>query len=156
MTKVIPIVLSILLLIGVGIYVVMSQTGDATPATSQNQVTQNGVQSKGEITPISKSSTSELINTVPTIDTKKNQITLRITSPINNAVVTVSDVVIKGITTPGAEVAVNDKETVAGKDGSFSVTLTLDEGDNYISAVATNSDGQAAELEMNITLNTGN
>jgi hypothetical protein len=157
MMKVIPIVLSILLLIGVGVYVVVNQSGRISTTFSKGQITQNGIQNSAGPTPvISITKKTESINTVPTIDTKNNQITLKITFPANNAIVTAPDIIIKGITTPGAEVAVNDKETIAGSDGRFSVTITLDEGDNYISAVATNSDGQAAEIEMNITLNTGN
>jgi hypothetical protein len=87
---------------------------------------------------------------------RNNQITLTVSNPANNAAVTSPTLTVRGTTSPGAEVDVNENEVTADTAGKFSTTLTLDEGDNYISAVATDADGNAAEVELNVTYNSVN
>jgi hypothetical protein len=154
MSKIIPIVIAVIILVGGGAYFLFYSGKINSPVlvVSQNSfVAPTGMPVDTE-TPVNP----QRPVTIPTIDVAKNQITLKITQPTNNATVTNPNVVVRGITSPRADVAVNEKEVVAGVDGSFSVTLILDEGDNYISVVATDVDGNAAEAELNITLNTGN
>lgn len=80
-----------------------------------------------------------------------SQINLIITFPISGTEINTSEVNVSGSTEPGASVSVNDKEVIAGKDGSFKTTIAIDEGDNYISVVAYNDLGNVAEREIVIT-----
>jgi len=77
-----------------------------------------------------------------------NEITLNITSPVDGSVSTDSNIVIKGTTKTKAEVFVNDTENIADKDGNFSFSLTLDEGENYISILAVDENGAFSEKEL--------
>ena len=87
----------------------------------------------------------------PGLTTPAAKITLTITSPANGATVTSSSVKVQGKTLPNAEVFVNEKETKADKNGNFSVTMTLDEGENYMIVVANDELGNVAETELAIT-----
>lgn len=78
-------------------------------------------------------------------------ISLIVSSPSNNTTVASSSLQVKGKTVPGAEVFVNDAETKADSNGNFSVTLTLDEGDNYILVVANDTNGNYSEKDIAIT-----
>jgi hypothetical protein len=49
---------------------------------------------------------------------------------------------------------VNDQELTSNADGSFSTTVLLDEGENYISVVAYDEVGNSAERELLVTRNT--
>jgi hypothetical protein len=152
MTKVIPIVIAILIFLGAGVYVLSNRAAKLP----QSPVNNTANPPNGTSATASPVETPAPVYTAPTVDQSKNQITLKITSPVNNATVATPVITIKGVTIPGADVAVNDKEVTAGPDGSFAVGLSLDEGDNYISVVATDADGKAAETDLNVTLNTGN
>jgi hypothetical protein len=77
-------------------------------------------------------------------------IALTVSTPANNANVSVSSLPVKGKTVPGAEVFVNDVETIADAGGYFSVTLNLEEGDNYILIVANDVSGNYAEKELRV------
>jgi hypothetical protein len=67
---------------------------------------------------------------------------LEITSPEDNTEVTESPILIKGtVSDPLATVTVNDREVEVAEKGSFSTTVSLDQGDNTISVSAT-VDGQ--------------
>ena len=79
--------------------------------------------------------------------------TLTISSPTDGTTVTSASVVIKGKTRANAEVFVNDVETKADANGNFSVTLTLDEGDNPIVVSANDADGNVAEKELIVYYN---
>lgn len=85
-----------------------------------------------------------------------SEISLTIASPVNGATVTTATVVVRGKTTPNAEVFVNDEATVADTTGNFSVTLALDEGDNPIVISANDADGNVAEKELIVNYDSGN
>lgn len=85
-----------------------------------------------------------------------SEISLTISSPANGATVTTALVVVRGKTKPNAEVFVNDESTVADGSGNFSVSLTLDEGDNPIVVSANDEDGNVAEKEFNVNFDSGN
>lgn len=92
----------------------------------------------------------------PTTKTKEaltvtSGITLTISSPSNNTTVSGSSLTVKGKTVSGAEVFVNDLETKADTSGNFSVSLTLEEGENYILVVANDATGNYSEKELSIT-----
>lgn len=78
------------------------------------------------------------------------KMTLTVTSPSNGASVTSSSVSIKGRTSPGAEIFVNESETNADSGGNFTITVSLDEGENYFVIVANDSLGNAAETELTV------
>ena len=92
--------------------------------------------------------------------TKKNQsavetgLKLQITSPSDKSVVTSPYITLRGKTVAQAEVFVNDKELVADQDGNFSVSLTLDEGDNPIIVVANDQNGNVGETEITVSYET--
>lgn len=79
---------------------------------------------------------------------------LDVSSPADGLTVTASSLTVKGKTAPGAEVFVNERETVADAQGNFAVTITLDEGDNYIVVSANDQDGNSAEKELTIIYDT--
>jgi hypothetical protein len=79
-------------------------------------------------------------------------ITLHIAQPQANATVTSSSLVVKGTTSPNADVFVNDSELKADTSGNFSTTITLDEGENAIIIVVNDSEGNSAEEQLLVTL----
>lgn len=83
--------------------------------------------------------------------TNTKTLTLSISSPSNGATVTSASLKISGKTGPNAEVFVNDTSTRADASGNFSVTLTLDEGDNPIVVSANDADGNVVEKELTVT-----
>lgn len=72
-------------------------------------------------------------------------------SPSDHSTVTSPYITLRGKTVAGAEVFVNDNETVADSQGNFSVQLTLDEGENPIMIVANDASGSVGEAEITIT-----
>lgn len=76
--------------------------------------------------------------------------TLSVTSPANGSTVTSSTVAIKGKTAPKADVFVNELEGKADAGGNFSVTVTLEEGENYFVVLANDELGNAAEAELTV------
>lgn len=103
--------------------------------------------SPGEEQPGSASGASQAGGTSPAA---ASGITLTVSTPANNATVTTSSLSVKGKTVAGAEVFVNDIETTADANGYFSVTLKLEEGDNYILIVANDVSGNYAEKELTV------
>jgi hypothetical protein len=80
-----------------------------------------------------------------------NQITLSVTSPLNNATVTSPALTVRGKTAPNAEVFVNDAETKADAGGNFFASITLDEGENPVVIVANDANGNSAEQDIMVT-----
>ena len=77
-----------------------------------------------------------------------SQINLIITSPESGSTLDGTSVIVSGTTKPNIDVVVNDQELVSGADGSFKATIGLDEGENYISIVAYDEEGNVAEREI--------
>lgn len=61
---------------------------------------------------------------------------------------------IKGKTVADAEVFVDNQELKAGKNGEFSAKVGLDEGENVIIITVNNSEGNMAEKELTVNLET--
>jgi hypothetical protein len=80
-----------------------------------------------------------------------SQISLTLLSPDSGAVVDSSSIIVSGKTKSSISVVVNEQDTISTADGSFKATVTLDEGENYISIVAYDEDGNVAEREILIT-----
>lgn len=73
---------------------------------------------------------------------------LIIISPVADSTVSTSSVVVKGKVNPKAYVIINEYDLTPGKDGSFEQRINLDEGENYISVVAYDDDGNSSEREL--------
>lgn len=86
--------------------------------------------------------------------TVEKSITLSISSPLDNTTVTTRSVTVKGKTIPSAEVFVNEVDTVADKNGNFSATVALEEGENPILVVASDADGNVSEKEITVLYGT--
>jgi cytoskeletal protein RodZ len=107
-------------------------------------------------TPIISLPPKDVQQKVITQDEKSHKaLTLTVTSPVDKSTVTKATLVVKGKTSPKAEVFVNDSEGVADANGNFSLNITLDEGDNPVIVMANDAAGNAAEQDLNITYNAG-
>lgn len=83
----------------------------------------------------------------PVLPTVK-EIALNIIEPADDATINDSTLVVKGKTVPNASVNVDDNELKADDGGSFSTTITLDEGENIIIITANDDIGNFAEKDL--------
>lgn len=91
-------------------------------------------------------------NSSPSATTEtKPSIPLTITSFKDGDIVSVAKLAVKGLTAPNAEVSVNTTDLKANAKGSFSINLTLEEGDNAIEVVASDADGNNTSWEATVT-----
>lgn len=91
-----------------------------------------------------------IVPPVASSDVKEQSISLVITAPKNNTTVSSPTITVKGKTVPKADVFVNEKETTADTTGNFSLSYTLEEGENSILVIANDADGNASEAELTI------
>jgi hypothetical protein len=82
-------------------------------------------------------------------------LTLTVISPVDKSTVTKPTLIVKGKTAPKAEVFVNESEGVADGNGNFTLSITLDEGDNPVIVMVNDAEGNVAEKDMNITYDAG-
>ena len=84
--------------------------------------------------------------------------TLNLSSPADGLVTNKAALVVNGVTNDATSspvtVTVNGKAAAVDADGSFSVSLTLTEGRNDISVVATDSAGKSTTIARTVTLDT--
>jgi hypothetical protein len=78
---------------------------------------------------------------------------LMISSPQDNSVASSPVIVVKGATLAAADVFVNDGQAKADAKGNFSVSLTLDEGENNISVSVNDANGNYAVRELTVSYN---
>ncbi len=78
-----------------------------------------------------------------------NSLLLEIISPQDGQTVSLSQIKVQGRTVAGAEVFVNEKEVVPDKNGNFSATVGLQEGENVLLIAAGNESGDA-EVERTV------
>jgi len=71
----------------------------------------------------------------------KSKVFLEVTSPADGATIAQNKVTVAGKTLAGGEVSVNEVDLVAGGDGKFSTTISLEEGENPILITAGNEEG---------------
>ena len=99
---------------------------------------------------------SETASVTFTIDTVPP--TLTISSPEDNSYTNSTACVVSGTTNDETSapvtLTVNGKAVTVAADGSFSTTVTLKEGENTITIVATNSAGKSTTITRKVTLNT--
>ncbi len=113
-----------------------------------------GLMKPGSLNDTSENPNSALVNSSPATPMPgATRVTLTVTSPTNGATVTTSSLVLRGKTSPRAEVFVNELETRADANGNFSVSVTLDEGENYLIVTANDENGNVAEAEVTVTYN---
>lgn len=108
---------------------------------------------------ISKSWLGLGINRTPVYSTETGSVTsdkisLEVTSPADGAKLTSATTTVKGKTAPMADVFINDKETKADSNGNFSLSLSLDEGENQIVVIVNDSLGNSAEKDILVTVQT--
>lgn len=82
-------------------------------------------------------------------------ISLVINSPANGLEVATPNVTVTGTTAPNAEVFVNDASGKADVNGLFSISTSLDEGENTIVVTANDANGNSAEQELTVSYNPG-
>ncbi|MBI5613701.1 hypothetical protein HY947_02145 [Candidatus Gottesmanbacteria bacterium] len=82
-------------------------------------------------------------------------IKLTVSSPVTGSTVKAAKLTVKGITSPGADVSVNETDTKADSSGNFSASVTLDEGENTLIIVSSDIDGNYSEQEVIVTYDTG-
>lgn len=92
--------------------------------------------------------------TTPSPASAAANLNLVISSPQDGATVAAPVIQVAGKTAPLAEMTVNDKDIKADQNGNFSVNIDLDEGENIISVVANDTDGNYVEKDVTITLAT--
>ena len=84
--------------------------------------------------------------------TELEKIFLQINEPKDNMTVNNQAVTIIGKTISNGFVFVNDQEFKADSNGSFSTTVILDEGENYILVVVSDEYGNSLEKDIVINL----
>lgn len=140
MKNFLPIIIGALIITAALAVVFRSNTKQTASTTAQEQPTVS----------VSPTDVPSNVQASPT-QALANGITLTVSAPANNTTVTSATITVVGKTVPGAEVFVNDKDTKADAKGNFSVSLPLDEGDNYILVVSNDDLGNYSEKELNIT-----
>lgn len=144
----------LLLLVVIGVLVIggvllLRQTSQGT------NTYQNSAQTIPSATPEAIKSTSSLPSVMPTSVVKNAGIKLTVSSPVSGATVTKASLTVRGTTTKGADISVNETDTLADQNGNFSAVITLDEGENLVFVVASDSEGNYAEEEISVTYDTG-
>ncbi len=94
---------------------------------------------------------SVTIDTVPPVLTVLQPAT---DTSVNNATLTVSGTT-SDVTSSPVTLTVNGAAVTVGSDGTFSTTVTLTEGSNTITVIATDSSGRATTVTRTVVLDTG-
>lgn len=84
------------------------------------------------------------------------EVQLIVNAPTDGQTVTTSNITVSGKTVPNAEVSLNEKDLRADAAGNFSTSVTLDEGENVISISTYDQDGNYADKDITVTLQTEN
>lgn len=86
-----------------------------------------------------------------TISDETSFMPLEVVTPEEGDVIKTNRIMIEGRTRPHAMVKVNTTTALARTDGSFSEIVTLNEGKNIITVVASNESGAVAEREISVS-----
>ncbi len=73
---------------------------------------------------------------------------LTVTQPQDNDTVSASTVTVRGQTTPGAVVSIQDEIAIADNSGGFAITVPLEEGPNLIEVFASDDAGNEVEATL--------
>ena len=77
---------------------------------------------------------------------------LTVTQPPDNSIIDIDKVEVRGHSTPGAVVSVNNEIAIADTRGIFAMTITLEEGPNVIEIIASDDEGNEATTSLMVTL----
>lgn len=84
---------------------------------------------------------------------------LNVTSPTENFITNQSQITVEGttndVTSSPVTVTINDEPVTVQSNGSFSKQITLSEGENTITVVATDGAGKSTTVTRHVTLDTG-
>ncbi len=136
------IVLLLVLAVGAGGYYLYTKGGFKMP-----DVQTGSNYTLSTMNPTSSSGPSENVSTT-------GSITLSVTSPVSGATLSSGNITVKGKTLPNAEVFINDQSTKADTEGNFSLNLTLDEGENNLVVTANDAEGNVAEQNLSVNIQT--
>lgn len=141
-----------LILLGVLVMGVLV-TGGWVIMRGRNSETRTEAGAKKVLTtlPTSKPEANTPIPPTPTTVKQKGNLPLTITSPGSGTIVKTSTVKVTGTTLSGADVGINDKDVIADKNGNFSATIAIEEGENEIMIVVTDEQGNFAEEIILVT-----
>ena len=78
---------------------------------------------------------------IPPAPVVSGELSIRVISPLDEAVFDSPEVDVIGTAPAGTVVSVNDEIVLVGDDGEFKVTLSLEEGPNLIEIVASDING---------------
>ncbi len=85
----------------------------------------------------------------------KNGLALDVTTPKDGDTVNTAKITIKGRTIAYADVSIDDVDIIADKEGNFSGTVDLEEGENTITVVTNDANGNYLEKELTVILDSG-
>lgn len=90
------------------------------------------------------------VDTVPPV--------LNVTAPVDGSITNDETCVVSGTTNDATSspvvLTVNGEEVTVGSDGSFSTEITLEEGENTITVIATDTAGKSTTVTRTVTLDT--
>jgi len=87
-------------------------------------------------------------------DVLQSSLPLTVTEPADASTVVGTSITVKGTTSPGATVTVNDNLVTADGSGAFSTVVNLDEGLNAIDVTATDSNNHQGEVLLMVNADT--
>ncbi|EKD87591.1 MAG: hypothetical protein ACD_36C00012G0003, partial [uncultured bacterium] len=92
------------------------------------------------------------LSTVYTVTYKKSAPVLEVSQPNDGDNITgeKNTVLVSGRAEENAKVTINGRLAILGSDGSFHVTITLSEGDNTITIIATDKAGNQTLIERKV------
>lgn len=126
---------------------ILVNVDSSTGAFSTTVMLQEGTNTVTAVT--TKYSLTSTVTRTVTLDTTPPALTL--TAPQENVVVSASPVIVTGNTEAGAALKINNADTTVNSDGSFSTSLNLTEGENTITATATDAAGNQTTVTQKIT-----
>jgi hypothetical protein len=87
----------------------------------------------------------------PTTMIQESELWLQITSPLDEAVVTLPQVEVTGSAPAGSVISVNEDILIVGADGQFKTTIALEEGPNLIEIIASDENGNETSALLTVT-----
>jgi uncharacterized protein YfaP (DUF2135 family) len=87
-----------------------------------------------------------------TATTFQTDVPLKVTDPVDASTLTENNITVKGTTSPGAVVTVNDQTSMADNNGNFSIPISVDDGVNAIDVTATDANGKQGEVLLMVNV----
>ncbi|MDP2931558.1 MAG: hypothetical protein Q8O05_03540 [Chloroflexota bacterium] len=123
----------LLVLSGLALLAGLSLAGCLPAASSPLPAAPKGLPPQGNPPPSSPANTS---------------LKLTVTQPQDNDTVNASKVEVRGQTSPGAVVSIQDEIAIADNSGGFAITVPLEEGPNLIEVFASDDAGNEVEATL--------